>query len=143
MSLAQTPVSKSSPAPNALSHIHTASDNCPTCDQPIPRDRFEEIQEKIQARQSAQAVQVAARLQEQFRREKADALEQANREASATLAKSVASARDEERKVAEAASNQKLAEAQRTYEAAQTALQTRIDQANAAAIAAQQSGDAL
>src|ERR1700679_1545692 len=85
MSLSQTPVS-SGPSLSTLSHLHVTAENCPTCDQPIPRDRLEEIKEKIQARQSAQATQISARIQEQFKREKADALEQAAREAAITLA---------------------------------------------------------
>lgn len=130
-------------APGALPHIHTTGGNCPTCDQPIPHDRFEEIQEKIQARQSAQAVQVATRLQEQFKREKADALEQANREAAATLLENVATARAEERQAADAAANQKLADAARASSEAQAALQVRIDQAEAAKSVAERLGNTL
>lgn len=143
MSLSQSPVLKSGSSQSALSHIHAAGEACPTCDQPIPHDRFEEIKEKIETRQSAHSAQIAARLQEQFKREKADALEQAGREAAATLAAQVASAREEERRAAEAAANEKLAETARINQEAQAAMQTRIEQAEAAKIAAEESGSAL
>jgi hypothetical protein len=142
MSLSQTPILSGTSLSN-FSHVHVAAENCPTCDQPIPHDRLEEIKEKIQARQSAQATQIAARIQEQFKREKADALEQAAREAAITLATTVASARDDERQTADAAANQKLADAERANNDAQAALQTRIDQAEVAKSAAEQSGNAL
>jgi len=143
MSLSQSPVMKSGAAPSVFSYIHAAGEHCPTCDQPIPLDRFEEIKEKIGARQAAQATQIAARLQEQLKREKADALEEASREAAATLATTVASARAEERRAADAAANQKLADAERANKETQAALQTRIDQAEAAKTNAEQSGNAL
>jgi hypothetical protein len=143
MSLSQSPVLKSGASPSALSHIHAAGETCPTCDQPIPHDRFEEIKEKIETRQSAHTAQIAARLQEQFKREKADALEQAGLEAAAALTAQVAGAREEERRAAEVAANEKLAEAARINQEAQAAMQTRIDQAEAAKTAAEESGNAL
>lgn len=143
MSLSQSPVLKSGASPSALSHIHAAGEACPTCDQPIPHDRFEEIKEKIETRQSAHSAQIAARLQEQFKREKVEALEQAGREAAATLTAQVANAREEERRAAEALANEKLAEAARINQEAQAAMQSRIEQAEAAKIAAEESGSAL
>jgi hypothetical protein len=139
MSPSQFPVPKSGTSPNALSHIHAAEENCPTCDQPIPHDRFEEIKEKIEKRQSAHTAQIAARLQEQFKREKADALEQAGREAAATLAAQIASAREEERRAAEIAANERLAEAARISQEMQAAMQARIQDAEDARAAAVQS----
>ena len=143
MSLTQSPVTKSGAVPGAMSHIHAAGETCPTCDQVIPLDRFEEIKEKIGTRQAAQATQIATRLQEQFKREKTEALEQAGREAAANLASTVASARAEERQIADVAANQKLADAERANQEAQSALQARIDQAETARSAAEQSGNAL
>lgn len=143
MSLSQSPVAKSDALSSALSHIHVGGESCPTCDQPIPLDRFEETKEKIGTRQAAQATLIATRLQEQFKREKADALEEAGREAAATLATKVATARAEERQAANAVASQKLAEAARLSKEAQAALQVRIDQAEAAKIATEQSGNAL
>ena len=34
----------------AKPHLHLAGDRCPTCDQPIPNDRREEVQNRIEAR---------------------------------------------------------------------------------------------
>jgi hypothetical protein len=143
MSLSQTPSQTSTGAPIGLAHIHSIGEVCPTCEQPIPRDRFEEIQERIQSRQATQEIQITARLQDQFKRETADVLEQARREAANTIAESVANARAEERQAAEAAANKKLADTERANNEAQAALQARIDQAIAATAAAQQSGSAL
>ena len=88
MSLSRAAI-KASPAPDLWSHINSADENCPTCDQPIPHARFEEIKETIRGRQAEQATHIAARLQEQFSREKAEALEEASRKAAATLAAAV------------------------------------------------------
>jgi len=143
MSPSHSQVLKSSPSPSGLSHIHAAGENCPICDQPIPLDRFEEIKHKISGRQAALATQLTARLQEQFKREKAEALEEAGREAATTSAANVATARAEEREAADAATKQKLADAERAHKEAQATLHTRIDQAEAAKVAAEQSGHEL
>lgn len=143
MSLSQSPVLKSGDSPSALSHIHAPGKTCPTCEQPIPHDRFEEITEKIEARQLAQTAQIATRLQEQFKRDMADALEQAGREAAAVLIAQVATAREEERRAAEAASNEKLAEAARVNQEVQATMQVRIERVEAAKTAAEESGSAL
>ena len=144
MSPSQTAITtKSSAAPSAWTHINAADENCPTCDQPIPRARFDEIKETIRGRQAEQATHIAARLQEQFSREKAEALEEASRRAAATLAAAVDSARAEERLAADAGATKKLADVERENKETQAELQTRINQAEAAQIAAEQSGHAL
>lgn len=143
MSLAQSSKLQSGASLAARSQVHAGGESCPTCDQPIPLDRFDEIKAKIGVRQAAHATQIAARLQEQFQREKAEALEEAGRQAAATMASTVASARAEEREAADIAANQRLAEAERASREAQAALQARIDQVEAAKRAAEQSGDAL
>ncbi len=71
------------PAPK---HADSANhDICPVCEQAIPHDHFDEINERIEQRQRAQASEVAAKLQEEFAREKAQALAQAQREAASLL----------------------------------------------------------
>src|SRR6266542_1917307 len=127
----------------AIPHIHASSESCPVCDQPIPHDRFDEVKARIEARQSAHTAEVTSRLQQQFAHEKADALEQARREAAVTLTAQVASAREQERRMAEVAANEKIAEAARTSQEAQAALQVRMEQAEAAKNAAEESGNAL
>src|SRR3990172_11896640 len=141
MSLSRAAI-KASPAPDLWSHINP-DENCPTCDQPIPHARFEEIKETIRGRQAEQTTHIAARLQEQFSREKAEALEEASCKAATTLAAAVDSTRVEERLAAEAAATKKLADVERANKETQAELQTRINQAESAKIAAEQSGHVL
>jgi hypothetical protein len=115
-----------------MSHIQGAGELCPTCDQPIPHDRFNEIKERIEARQSERETQITTRLLEEFGRQKTQAVEHARQEAAATVAAQIASAREEERQAAEAAAHQKLAEAERVNNDALAALQIRIEQAETA-----------
>jgi hypothetical protein len=141
MSFSQFPLVNAGAKSGAITHLHTAIEACPTCEQPIPLDRFDEIKEKIGNRQIAYASQVAERLQEQFAREKAEALEQAALAAATNLRSTVASARADERQAANTDAAAKLASAERISKAAQSALQTRIDEVEAAKSAAEQSGN--
>ncbi|WP_213740519.1 DUF2130 domain-containing protein [Bradyrhizobium sp. dw_411] len=52
---------------------------CPTCDQPIPHDRYDEIKDRIQSRERKRSDEIAGRLQEQHARDKELALEEARR----------------------------------------------------------------
>jgi hypothetical protein len=124
MSLSPSPAANSQPVHPAFSDIHVAGDACPLCDQPIPRDRFDEIKQRIETRQVANEATLTARLQDEFARETAEALRQEREAASARLDASVSSARREERESAEVAANQKLAAA----EEARAALQAQLDQ---------------
>jgi hypothetical protein len=128
---------------SALPLFQQTGESCPLCDQPIPHDRFDEIKARIQARQLARTAEITSRLAEQFAREKANALEQAHQQAAAELTTRLASAREEERRAAEAAANEKLAEAARITQKARAAMQTRIEQVEAAKIAAEESASAL
>jgi len=143
MAMSQPPILNSGPARSTMSLIDSSDESCPLCDQPILHDRFDEINARIEARQSALTAEITSRLQEQFAREKADALEQARREATDELTEQIASAREEERRAAEAAANEKLAEAARISQEAQAAMQARIEKAEAAKVAAEKFGNAL
>jgi hypothetical protein len=132
MSLSQSPALTPGPANGAMSHLHAVSEVCPTCDQLIPHDKFDEIKERIQARQSERETQITTRLMEEFGRQKSEAVEQARKETAATVGAKVASAREEERQAAESAANQKLAETERVNNDALAAMQTRIEQAETA-----------
>jgi hypothetical protein len=132
MSLSQSPAVKPGAAHSAIPRMHIVSEVCPTCEQPIPHDRFEEIKDRIEARQSGRETQITARLMEEFGRQKAEAVEQARQEVTATVAAQVASAREEERQTAEAAANQKLAEAERINKGALASMGSRVEQAEAA-----------
>ena len=143
MAMSQPPILNSGPARSTMSLIDSSDESCPLCDQPILHDRFDEINARIEARQSALTAEITSRLQEQFAREKADALEQARREATDELTEQIASAREEERRAAEAAANEKLAEPARISQEAQAAMQARIEKAEAAKVAAEKFGNAL
>lgn len=176
MSLTQSPISKPGVSQAAFSHMHVSSEACPTCDQPIPHDRFDEIKARIQVRQQARVTELTARLREDFSREKTDAVEQVRLESVAAIerekqqaAEQITSARDEERRLAQAmidkvqqdaaaneaaireqarqsadlAAQEKIAEAERISREAQEALTARIEQAETARLAAEQAGTSL
>jgi hypothetical protein len=112
MSMSQPSAAQSQAANSAISHIHVAGDTCPTCDQLIPHDRFEEIKERIEARQNANEAAITARLQDKFARQTQEALDQQRRLASAQLELGMAQARREERELAELATKEKLTAAE-------------------------------
>lgn len=144
MSLSQSsPILNPSVAPGTWPDLNPADENCPTCEQPIPHARFEEIQETIRGRQAEQAKHIAGRLQEQFSRDKSQALEEAARKAATTLAATVDAARIEERLAADTATTKKLADLERENRETQATLLSRIDQADAAKITAEKLGDGL
>ena len=115
-------------------HLHLSGESCPVCDQPIPHDRFDEIKARIEARQSAKAAAITSQLQEQFAREKADAVEFARQEAAAGLDAQVARVREDERRAAETAANEKLAEAARSNQEAQKGLDRKSTRLNSSHI---------
>lgn len=125
--LLKTGVGQSAP------HLVLADEVCPTCDQPIPHDHYDEIKERIETRQHARSAELTARLQEQYARDKAQALEQARQESEAK----VVAARDEARLVAEAAANERVSTAERISKEAQAALQAKLDEADAGKAAAE------
>ena len=62
----------------AKPHLHLAGDRCPTCDQPIPNDRREEVQSRIDARARELQAEAEARVKaevQQARSEDAAVLE--------------------------------------------------------------------
>ena len=138
MALSQSPLMKSG-AMHTVTHPHAAGDVCPLCDQPIPHDRFDEIKERIESRELTRSAEITARLQEQFAREKTEAVERVRQEAAAALA------RETEEAVARVATarNEGRQEAERANKDAQAAMQARIEQAEAAKTAAEQSGNAV
>lgn len=137
MSLSQSSVVNPGAAHNALPRIRLGGEVCPTCEQPIPHDRFDEIKARIETRQSERETQITSRLTEEFGRQKAEAVERARQEAAATVAAQVENARAEERQTVEAAANQKLAQAERANKDALAAMQARIEQAETAKADAQ------
>ena len=142
MALPQPAVSK--PVnPHLITHRHEAVDTCPLCDQPIPKDRIDEINHRIETLQRENEAQLTAQLKEQFGREKAEALELAKREANAALTAQVEHARSEERLKADTILRDRLADAERLKKEAEATMRAEVEQATAAKTAAEQSGIAL
>lgn len=127
MSASHAPLLKTGTG-QAVPHLHLADEVCPTCDQPIPHDHYEEIKEKIDLRQREHSAEITARLQEQHARDKSQALELVRQESEARIA----AAREEERRTVEAAANERVAFAERAGKEALAGLQAKLDDAQAA-----------
>jgi hypothetical protein len=152
MSASAAPL-RASPAP----HLHIAGEICPWCEQPIPHDKFEEIKERIEARERERSAEITERLDEQFARKQADAdtkakaeLEQARREGAAAVEhlKQEAATREpviraEAKQKAEAEAAEKIAAAERTHQESTAGLQKQLEVENAAKLAAEKSGTEL
>lgn len=113
---ASAPALKSRPS---APHLHGVGESCPLCDQPIPRDRYEEIKERIEIRRREERLEIEARYDERLALEKAEAVEQARAEARTALDREKqqfqvreAAAREDGRRGAEAAARETLAQLQ-------------------------------
>jgi hypothetical protein len=105
------------------------------CDQVIPHDHFDEIQNRIQARQQEQVDGLTARLDVTHRRELAAAREQAERDAGERLRlereaanERIKAARAEERRNATAEADQRLAAAVQKEREDNQLLQTKLSE---------------
>ncbi len=141
----------------AFDHLHAQGEVCPTCEQPIPNAKLEEVKKRIEAKEQERTAEITAQLQSSFERAQAEAatkakaaLDQARLDAAAALEKekSAATARvetaaTEAKRLAEAAASEKLAAAERAAASLQTNFQTQLAQAAQATTAAEQSRDAL
>jgi len=106
----------------ASDHPHVAGEVCPYCDQPIPNDRAQEIQERFEANQRAQAEGLKRQMGEQLARERQQleanakaAVEKAQSDSAAAIEKIRAeaaaqqtAARNEGIKTAEAAAQERI-----------------------------------
>ena len=116
------------PALRLEPHVHSLSETCPTCDQPIPNEKAKEIRERAaamekrladaaDARAAAKIAEEKAQIEgaaqakvDQAEREKAEAVEKANAEA----ATKIEAARTEGQKVAEASFVSRVAAAEQS-----------------------------
>src|SRR3990170_732483 len=57
---------------SAPQHVHISGERCPWCDQAIPHDKFDEISNRIAAREREQLAIITKDLKDQFAREKAE-----------------------------------------------------------------------
>lgn len=149
---------QSSPLRPAESHLHMASARCPTCDQPVPNEKLNEITAKLSARdqQTASAVRdqlnkdFASRIAQLDANAKAELQRVANDNA-ATVEKLKQDAVEREaaaRRETEAALQEKLADAARQKQEAEdanaairTELQTVRETGEAALARAMQDAD--
>lgn len=120
------------------SFAHSASDRCPTCDQVIPHDHFEEIQNRIQARQQEQVNDLTGRLEVAHRRDLAIVREQAERDTIETLRlereaanERMEAARAEERRNSAAEADQRLAAAVQKERQENAILQMKLSELGA------------
>lgn len=104
------------------SKMSLLAEACPTCDQPIPHDRFDEIKARIQSRERKRADDITARLQEQHAREKEAAVEQERRSSEAK----VAEAQQAGRQAAEVEAAERFAALERNNIAAQAAIRAEL-----------------
>lgn len=76
----------------SASHIHLVGTQCPLCDQPIPNEKAQQVQARLEAKEREVSDAVAARLKEQFAAERVQieanarvSVEHAKREGSAIV----------------------------------------------------------
>lgn len=130
--------------PHIAAHVHETLEACPTCEQPIPKDRAEEINQRIAAHQAAQNEALTARLQQAFAREKSAAIDAVRQEGATALeierrqgAERIAAAREETRQqleasmedrltAANASAEQHIADLRRTHQEQNTASEARL-----------------
>ena len=127
--------------PSLSSHLHAKGETCPWCEQEIPPEKLEEISGKIALREHEQSLAITARLEQKFEAERieAEAIGKANLELERRQsAAREAAAREEARKIAETAAAEKIAVAETNRQRLEAALQTKIEQEQAAREAAHQ-----
>jgi hypothetical protein len=103
------------PRPAPQPHIHIAGNRCPYCDQPIPNDKAEEIRARMEAEERQRTDALTARLTQQFAQEKAQM---------------EAAAREDEKKKAEAAAQQKIAALEQAQKTLQETTRETLAEAN-------------
>lgn len=140
--------------------LHLAGLQCPVCDQPIPNDKADQVQERMEARERAASEVVTLRLREQFANERAQfeanaqsALDKVQRESASALdtfrAQAAAreqAAREYAAKMARDAAQQQIDSLTTANAELQSAIEQRIDeltQAHALALSAAQERLAL
>src|SRR5579871_272706 len=95
---------------------------CPTCDQPIPHDRYDEIKERILSRERKRSDEITARLQEQHARDKELALAEERRLSDAKIAEARAAARH----AADVENAERIAAVERANSEAQASIRAEL-----------------
>jgi len=107
--------------PHSEGHVHGALEMCPLCEQPIPHDRFEEINERIQERERERENAIEAKLRDRFELERTQLLEAADEKAAAAAAKARVDATE--------AAQARIDEAEAAKAAAEASVQVEVDKA--------------
>lgn len=124
--------------PTKQHHEHVAGERCPWCDQPIPHEKFDEIQARIQIKERQRSAEAERQLKAELHRQKADSeakakadIERVCKEAVAAAKKAQqeaatreAEARKQGKKAAETALIAKMAEALEAKDAAEAQVKT-------------------
>jgi hypothetical protein len=105
----------------SVHHLHPVGEVCPTCDQPIPHERAEEVHRRLEERARQQAADLTAALQEKFDRETIEAAERHKLETQQKLEV----ARAEAKAAALVAANVEIEAAKAASRLAQDALATK------------------
>lgn len=98
------------------------ADACPTCDQPIPHDRHDEIKERIQSRERKRSDEITARLLEEHARDKDSALEEARKLSEAKIAEASEAAR----RAADTQSAERIAAVEQANKEAQASMRIEL-----------------
>jgi hypothetical protein len=135
MSASRSSLAKFTIPQSTTPHLHLSDDICPLCEQPISHDRLDEINNRIEAREQQRTAEITDLLQEAFVTEKAQAVEQTQREAAITLnlvrqesEEKASLARKEGREAAEASAQERIAALEQASKETHAALQTQIEQ---------------
>ena len=128
------------PALRQSPHIHIVGQKCPTCDQPIPNDKAEQVRARIEARDRELTAAAKALAASEFAQDKAriEASAKASIDAmTAQMAAKEAAARADGAKTAQAAMQEKLTALAQAKDAAEIAAKERTEAAEAAKVAAE------
>ena len=129
------------PAPET--HVHAATETCPTCEQPIPNDKAREVRARAEAQKRRMGEAANARVEQRIAAEKEriereataaigglrEETEQALKKASAEADARVEAAAAEGRKVAEAALREQVAAAQKAKDEAEQSATRKLAEA--------------
>lgn len=140
-----------------IEHMHSGSELCPVCDQPIPNEKLDEIRQRLEAREGEQARAITAKLQAEFARTKAlddakaqAAIDEASRKGREELeaerraaAEKVAAAHEQGRQQAVAEATEEVTKARQALEELQVKTDGQLKQSAQEKAAAEERRDAL
>jgi hypothetical protein len=116
---------------------HPVAEHCPWCGQAIPHEKFDEIHQRIEAKERERTIELEKRLKDEVARQKAETeakakvqVDQVRKDAATALAKAnqdtaakVKAAREAANTAAEVAVKQRLADAEKARKSAELQLQ--------------------